>query len=95
MLPALILDSAPTGLVNALHALQPVPGSLGETRLPAHVSNLQQGPRWCSVLRVGTFEILGAEQLLAALECCGVDNARIEVEGGRGKLQLPEGRSGI
>jgi len=87
LLPALLLDSALTGVGNAPHASQPLSRSPGEMRLPAHVNSLQQGPRWCSVLREGNTEVWGAEQLLAALECCGVDNARIEVEGGRGKLQ--------
>lgn len=29
-----------------------------------------------------SIRVLGAESLLAALEACGVDNARIEMEGG-------------
>lgn len=53
--------------------------------MPAHVSSLmQQGPNCTSVLEQGGFGVWGAEHLLAALECCGVDNARIEIEGGKG-----------
>jgi hypothetical protein len=66
--------------------LQPVEGQPGEERLPAHASHLQQGHRCCSVLAApGGAAIWGAEHLLATLEACGVDNARIEIEGGRGE----------
>lgn len=37
------------------------------------------------VLARGDSAVWGAEHLLAALECCGVDDARIEIEGGKGK----------
>jgi UDP-3-O-acyl-N-acetylglucosamine deacetylase len=36
----------------------------------------------CTALRGGSLRVLGPEALLAALEGCGVDNARIEIEGG-------------
>lgn len=65
--------------------VQPCTGQLGETRLPAQVCNLQQGQRWCTALGLDGTAVWGTEHLLAALECCGVDNARIEVEGGKGK----------
>ncbi len=65
--------------------MQPAVGQAGEARMPAHVSSLmQQGPNCTSVLEQGGFGVWGAEHLLAALECCGVDNARIEIEGGKG-----------
>lgn len=64
---------------------QPVAAQPGEPRLPAHVNTLQRGHRCCSVLGQGDGAIWGAEHLLAALECYGVDNARIEVEGGKGE----------
>lgn len=52
--------------------------------MPAHASSLrQQGPSCTSVLEQGDAELWGSEHLLAALECCGVDNARIEIEGGK------------
>lgn len=80
------LDAGPQVLSSApLSFVQPVTGGVGEERVAAHASSLQQERRWCSVLRQGGTEILGAEHLLAALECCGVDNARIEIEGGNGK----------
>lgn len=66
--------------------VQPCTGQLEEARLSAQVCNLQQGHRWCTVLDLDGTAIWGTEHLLAALECCGVDNARIEVEGGKGKL---------
>ncbi|PSC74552.1 UDP-3-O-[3-hydroxymyristoyl] N-acetylglucosamine deacetylase 2 [Micractinium conductrix] len=69
---------------------EPVTGGVGEERVAAHASSLQQERRWCSVLRQGGTEILGAEHLLAALECCGVDNARIEIEGGN-ELPIVDG----
>lgn len=62
---------------------QPSWGQPGEARLQAHVGNLQQGHRWCMVLARGDSAVWGAEHLLAALECCGVDDARIEIEGGK------------
>lgn len=65
--------------------LQPICGHPGEDRMQAHVSNLQPGHEWCTVLAQGDEAIWGAEHLLAALECCGVDNARIEIEGGQGE----------
>lgn len=70
-----------------LSDMQPCSGGLGEARLPAQVCNLQQGQSRCTVLGLddGT-AVWATEHLLAALECCGVDNARIEVEGGTGKL---------
>ncbi|KAI7838145.1 hypothetical protein COHA_008076 [Chlorella ohadii] len=58
-------------------------GKAGETRLLADVSRLQEGHRWCTVLGEESTAIWGTEHLLAALECCGVHNARIEVEGGK------------
>lgn len=66
--------------------MQPSTGHAGEYRLLADVSSLQQGHRWCTVLAGAETVIWGAEHLLAALECCGVHNARIEVEGGKGML---------
>lgn len=65
--------------------VQPAVGQAGEARMPAHASSLrQQGPSCTSVLEQGDAELWGSEHLLAALECCGVDNARIEIEGGKG-----------
>lgn len=67
-------------------SVQPAVAQAGEARVPARVSSLrQQGPSCTSVLEQGGTEVWGAEHLLAALECCGVDNARIEIEGGKGR----------
>jgi UDP-3-O-acyl-N-acetylglucosamine deacetylase len=68
--------------------LQPVAGEPGEARLQAHVSNMKRGYEHCTVLAQGTTVVQGVEHLLAALECCGVDNARIEIEGGSGEACL-------
>ncbi|KAL4433595.1 hypothetical protein ABPG75_000036 [Micractinium tetrahymenae] len=63
---------------------EPAMGQPGEARVPATVSSLrQQGHSCTSVLQQGDAEVWGAEHLLAALECCGIDNARIEIEGGK------------
>ncbi len=70
----------------SLLTVQPSMGKAGETRLLADVSRLQEGHRWCTVLGEESTAIWGTEHLLAALECCGVHNARIEVEGGKGTL---------
>jgi UDP-3-O-acyl-N-acetylglucosamine deacetylase len=51
--------------------------------LLADVPSLQEGHRWCTVLGTEGAAVWGTEHLLAALECCGVHNARIEVEGGK------------
>ena len=67
-------------------------GESGEERLLAHVTNLKHGHRCCTVLARGDACIWGAEHLLAALEACGVDNARIEIEGGRGAQATSHGR---
>lgn len=69
---------------------EPTPGQPSEQRLQALAGNLQQGHRWCSVLGQGERAIWGVEHLLAALESCGVDNARIEIEGGR-ELPIVDG----
>ena len=73
--------------------LQPIAGQPGEGRLLAHADSLQQGQHCCSVLGHGDDAVWGAEHLLAALECCGVDNARIELEGGRGEARTLQTKS--
>ncbi|KAI3434519.1 hypothetical protein D9Q98_002592 [Chlorella vulgaris] len=80
LLPDTLFIDAETDL---LPEEQPICGHPGEDRMQAHVSNLQPGHEWCTVLAQGDEAIWGAEHLLAALECCGVDNARIEIEGGQ------------
>ncbi|KAL4854079.1 putative UDP-3-O-acyl-N-acetylglucosamine deacetylase 5 [Chlorella vulgaris] len=82
LLPDTLFIDAETDL---LPEEQPICGHPGEDRMQAHVSNLQPGHEWCTVLAQGDEAIWGAEHLLAALECCGVDNARIEIEGGQGE----------
>jgi len=42
-----------------------------------------RGEYHCTVLENNGFAVHGVEHLLAALEACGVDNCRIELEGGR------------
>lgn len=58
---------------------------LDEDRLQADVNNVQEGYRQCCVLARGDHRVWGAEHLLAALEACGIHDARIEIEGGHGK----------
>ncbi|KAF5842420.1 hypothetical protein DUNSADRAFT_7403 [Dunaliella salina] len=70
---------------QGLEAIQPR-GS-DEEVVPAHINSVPSTPQ-AVVLSVGDEvsepgAIIGAELLLATLECCGVDNARIEIEGGR------------
>jgi hypothetical protein len=67
---------------------QPSVGGLDEDRLQADIANLQEGHRLCCVLAHGKHRVWGAEHLLAALEACGVHDARIEIEGGHGKLTV-------
>jgi UDP-3-O-acyl-N-acetylglucosamine deacetylase len=54
------------------------------TLMRAHISNVQVVGMPYTQLGDNEDEgrVLGVEFLLAALEACGVDNARIEVEGG-------------
>lgn len=53
-----------------------------EAYVLASVETSVQGLQHCSALRSPSLEVSGVEHLLAALEACGVDNARIEIEGG-------------
>ncbi|GAB4813684.1 hypothetical protein N2152v2_000730 [Parachlorella kessleri] len=50
--------------------------------LPASIDLVAEDHRLTTVLGQGESRVVGAEALLAALEACGVDNARIELEGG-------------
>uniref|UniRef100_A0A7S3R5S0 UDP-3-O-acyl-N-acetylglucosamine deacetylase n=1 Tax=Dunaliella tertiolecta TaxID=3047 RepID=A0A7S3R5S0_DUNTE len=70
---------------QGVEAIQPR-GS-DEEVVPAHISSVPTSPQ-AVALSLGEEAgepgaIIGAELLLATLECCGVDNARIEIEGGR------------
>lgn len=59
-----------------------VPRSESEPYVPAS-AQYAEGTAVQTVLRRGEAEVRGVEHLLAALEACGVDNCRIEIEGGR------------
>jgi UDP-3-O-[3-hydroxymyristoyl] N-acetylglucosamine deacetylase len=54
--------------------------------IPASISGAIVEGGYLSALSAGHHTIKGAELLLAALESCGVDNARIEIEGG---MEIP------
>lgn len=59
------------------------PRSEDEEYVPAHIDHLSSGDNFFSVsLGEGRNKVVSVEHLLSALEACGVDNARIEIEGG-------------
>ncbi|KAK9904226.1 hypothetical protein WJX75_007256 [Coccomyxa subellipsoidea] len=62
---------------------QPVRRVANEPILQASLENVVEGQHMLTSLSDDeTFHVHSVESLLSALECCGVDNARIEIEGG-------------
>ncbi|XP_020576722.1 probable UDP-3-O-acyl-N-acetylglucosamine deacetylase 2 [Phalaenopsis equestris] len=55
--------------------------SLGRSRIPATIEHAVNSPL-CTTLCYGGAMVRTVEHLLSALEVCGVDNCRIEIEGG-------------
>uniref|UniRef100_A0A1D1XG26 UDP-3-O-acyl-N-acetylglucosamine deacetylase n=2 Tax=Anthurium amnicola TaxID=1678845 RepID=A0A1D1XG26_9ARAE len=53
----------------------------GRPRIPATVDHVVESPL-CTTLRRGAARVLTVEHLLSALEASGVDNARLEIDGG-------------
>lgn len=60
----------------------PIERKEGEEWVPATVSAAESLGDVAVLLRNGNFSVMSPEGLLSALEACGVDNARIEIEGG-------------
>lgn len=58
------------------------PRGAGDRVLEAHVDNVHGDQGLCTGLGTGDNAVVTIELLLSALEACGVDNARIEIEGG-------------
>lgn len=54
----------------------------GEEWVPANINVAEMYGETTTILRNGTFYVMSPESILSALEACGVDNARIEIEGG-------------
>ncbi|BDA45737.1 probable UDP-3-O-acyl-N-acetylglucosamine deacetylase 5, m [Coccomyxa sp. Obi] len=61
---------------------QPVGPRPSEGVLQASLDNVVEGQHMLTSLSDGNMHVHSVESLLSALECCGVDNARIEIEGG-------------
>lgn len=59
-----------------------VPRSEDETSVSASLSELEVELQFATCLGSGKRTVMSVESLLAALEACGVDNARVEIEGG-------------
>merc|ERR1711959_470620 len=59
-----------------------LPQSSEEINIPATI-DYARGESHCTILEKEAFAVSSVEHLLAALEACGVDNCRIELEGGR------------
>lgn len=64
----------------------------GEDYVPASISAAESYADIATVLRNGDLYVLSPESLLSALEACGVDNARIEIEGGN-EVPITDGSS--
>ncbi|PNW71416.1 hypothetical protein CHLRE_16g653350v5 [Chlamydomonas reinhardtii] len=60
----------------------PQPRGEDEPYVEAALANITEPNPFTTALAKGDVEVLGVEALLSALEACGVDNARIEIEGG-------------
>lgn len=73
----------------------PAEGFEGEVRVPASCESIveEENNPFFQVLGKGENQICGAEHLLSALEACGVDNARIEIEGGQ-EIPVLDGSAG-
>lgn len=54
----------------------------GEEWVPANVHAAEVYGETTTLLKNGAFYVMSPESILSALEACGVDNARIEIEGG-------------
>ncbi|GLI69505.1 hypothetical protein VaNZ11_014139 [Volvox africanus] len=61
---------------------EPQPRSEDELYVPAASAYIYEANPLTTTLSRGDFQVGGVESLLSALEACGVDNARIEIEGG-------------
>ncbi|GIL96672.1 hypothetical protein Vretimale_2431 [Volvox reticuliferus] len=61
---------------------EPQPRSEDESYIPASSAYIYEANPITTTLSRGDFQVAGVESLLSALEACGVDNARIEIEGG-------------
>lgn len=54
----------------------------GEEWVPANIHVAEIYGETTTILRNGSFYVMSPESILSALEACGIDNARIEIEGG-------------
>ncbi|KAG2441679.1 hypothetical protein HXX76_003297 [Chlamydomonas incerta] len=63
-------------------AEEPQPRGEDEPCVEAAVEFITEPNPFTTALANGDVEVMGVEALLSALEACGVDNARIEIEGG-------------
>ncbi|EFJ46631.1 hypothetical protein VOLCADRAFT_105382 [Volvox carteri f. nagariensis] len=63
-------------------AEEPQPRDEGEVYVPASCGFVYEANPITTTVARGNFQVAGVESLLSALEACGVDNARIEIEGG-------------
>ncbi|KAG2451879.1 hypothetical protein HYH02_003654 [Chlamydomonas schloesseri] len=60
----------------------PQPRGEDEPYVLAAAANITEPNPFTTALAQGEVQVMGVEALLSALEACGVDNARIEIEGG-------------
>lgn len=70
----------------------PVARKDGEDFVPASISAAESYADVATILRNGDMYVMSPESLLSALEACGVDNARIEIEGGN-EVPVTDGSS--
>ncbi|KAL3153399.1 hypothetical protein ABBQ38_011737 [Trebouxia sp. C0009 RCD-2024] len=75
-----VIDSIPEEDIPE-EILERTPEDMG---VDAHLDSVSEHPhaRYCTTLGEGEDRVQSVEHLLSALEACGVDNARIEIEGG-------------
>lgn len=74
---SLVVESANDATIE-----EPTPRKDGEEWVPATINAAEIYGGVASMLKNGNFYVMSPETILSALEACGVDNARIEIEGG-------------